>query len=228
MRTENPAWSEADSATGNRRGEAARSEPASRSASESEPASSRKVRTANLSEMRKPDIRREEILTSSGGILRGRSGRRAGKVGLGRLGDPGHRHRELVRYADDFVFLARRADKDLVSFIENKRENWLGLKINREKTRVANLREAGATLDFHGYSFRLDKDQHGREQCYWNMHPSKKALAREHEKQREIIHWRRSRQDHTLTSCPGRLSAFSGTSSPRLNSAGRRCQPIRV
>src|SRR5439155_20769643 len=64
----------------------------------------------------------------------------------------------LVRYADDFVVMARHAGKALVGFMESKLENWLGLKINREKSRVVNLREAGATLDFLGYSFRLDKD----------------------------------------------------------------------
>lgn len=90
----------------------------------------------------------------------------------------------LVRYADDFVVMARYAGKDLQSFIEEKIEGWLGLKINRDKTRVVNLREAGATLDFLGYSFRLDRDLHGRDRCYWNMHPSKKSLAREREKLR--------------------------------------------
>ncbi len=94
MRTEYPACSEADSAPGNRRVEAPWSEPASRSASETKRASLHKVRTANLSDMPKPEIRREEIFTSNGGVLRGRRGQRAGKVGLGRLGDPGHRHRE--------------------------------------------------------------------------------------------------------------------------------------
>jgi len=100
----------------------------------------------------------------------------------------------LVRYADDFVVMARHAGEALVGFIEDKLENWLGLKINREKTRVVNLREAGATLDFLGYSFRLEKDRYGREQSYWNMQPSKKAIAREREKLRAIIHRRRCHQ----------------------------------
>ena len=42
-------------------------------------------------------------------------------------------------------------------------EGWLGLKINWEKTRVVNLRGEGKTLDFPGYSFRLDRDLHGRD-----------------------------------------------------------------
>ena len=69
----------------------------------------------------------------------------------------------LVRYADDFVIMARYAGGDLQRFIGEKIEGWLGLKINREKTRVVNLRGEGETLDFPGYSFRLDRDLHGRD-----------------------------------------------------------------
>jgi RNA-directed DNA polymerase len=97
----------------------------------------------------------------------------------------------LVRYADDFVVLARSAGEDLREFIEKKIEDWLGLKINREKTRVVNLREQGAALEFLGYSFRLDRDKHGRKMRYWNMQPSAKALAREREKLRGLINHRR-------------------------------------
>lgn len=93
----------------------------------------------------------------------------------------------LVRYADDFVVMARDAGDDLQRFIGEKIEGWLGLKINREKTRVVNLREQGQTLDFLGYSFRLDRDLHGKDKRYWNMHPSKKSLAREREKLRGMI-----------------------------------------
>jgi hypothetical protein len=51
------------------------------------------VRSANLSKKPKPMIRREATFTSSGGDLRGGWGQRAGTVGLGRLGDPGHQFR---------------------------------------------------------------------------------------------------------------------------------------
>jgi len=43
--------------------------------------------------MPKPAIRREGMFTSSDGDLRGEWGQRAGKVGLGRLGDPHRRFR---------------------------------------------------------------------------------------------------------------------------------------
>lgn len=90
----------------------------------------------------------------------------------------------LVRYADDFVILARYAGSRLQGFTEEKIEGWLGLKLNRDKTRVLDLREEGQTLDFLGYSFRWDRDKYGRGTRYWNMHPSKKALKREREKLR--------------------------------------------
>lgn len=100
----------------------------------------------------------------------------------------------LVRYADDFVVLARCVGEETLEFIEAKIEGWLGLKINREKTRVIDLREQGGTLEFLGYSFRLDRDRYGRNLRYWNMHPSRKAIAREREKLREIINSKRSFQ----------------------------------
>jgi hypothetical protein len=46
------------------------------------------VRTARLPEELKPEIRCEETFESNAGVLRGERGQRAGKVGLGRLGDP--------------------------------------------------------------------------------------------------------------------------------------------
>ena len=42
---------------------------------------------------------------------------------------------KLVRYADDFVVLARYQGSQLIGFIEMKIETWLGLEINRDKTR---------------------------------------------------------------------------------------------
>jgi RNA-directed DNA polymerase len=93
---------------------------------------------------------------------------------------------KLVRYADDFVVLARAVGPRLSGYIEAKLENWMGLEINREKTRVINLAEQGASLDFLGYTFRYDRDRFGREQRYWNLVPSKEALLREREQLRAM------------------------------------------
>lgn len=94
---------------------------------------------------------------------------------------------KLVRYADDFVVLARYISPQLRDWIEGTLEGWLALQINREKTRVIDLRQPGQSLDFLGYTFRYDRDQYGRTQRYWNLQPSRKALAREREALRQLI-----------------------------------------
>ena len=94
---------------------------------------------------------------------------------------------KLIRYADDFVVMARYISPQLRNWIEGKLEGWLGLQINREKTRVVHLLDAGQSLDFLGYTFRFDLDLHGRLQRYWNVEPSRKAMAREREALRGMI-----------------------------------------
>ncbi len=74
-----------------------------------------------------------------------------------------------------------------MGFVEEKIEGWLELKINREKTRLVNLRQEGATLDFLGFSVRHERSIYAKGKRYWNMHPSKKSLAREREKLRGMI-----------------------------------------
>ena len=93
---------------------------------------------------------------------------------------------KLVRYADDFVVLARYLTPNLRGYIEEKLETWMGLEINREKTRVVDLREKQAHLDFLGYTFRYDRDLKGRGHRYLNIVPSKKALQRERNRLREM------------------------------------------
>ena len=86
---------------------------------------------------------------------------------------------KLVRYADDFVVLARYQSPRLRGFLEATLEGGLGLTVNREKTRVVELKEPKASLDFPGYTFRFDRDLHGGSYRYLNLEPSAKALARE-------------------------------------------------
>lgn len=93
---------------------------------------------------------------------------------------------KLVRYADDFVVLARYQGTRLTGWIESKLEGWLGLEINREKTRVVNLKEQGASLDFLGFTFRYYEDLKGRGGRYLNVGPSAKALNKEREKLHEL------------------------------------------
>ena len=93
---------------------------------------------------------------------------------------------KLVRYADDLVVLARYQGTRLRGWIASKLEGWLGLEINREKTRVVNLKEQGASLDFLGFTFRYYEDLRGRGWRYLNVSPSAKALKKEREKLHEM------------------------------------------
>jgi RNA-directed DNA polymerase len=98
---------------------------------------------------------------------------------------------QLVRYADDFVILARYQGRRIGEWVEATVEDWMGLEINREKTTVVRLKEAGASLDFLGYTFRYERDKFGRPQRFLNRVPSAKACARERAKLRETITARR-------------------------------------
>lgn len=90
----------------------------------------------------------------------------------------------LVRYADDFVILARYQGNRLDEWIKGKLESWLGLSLNRDKTKVVRLRNA-ESLDFLGFTFRFDRDLHGRGGTYLNVTPSTKAEQRARDAIRE-------------------------------------------
>jgi len=93
---------------------------------------------------------------------------------------------KLVRYADDFVVLARYQSRQLVGWIEGLLEGRFRLTINREKTRIVKMRQPGESLTFLGFTLRYDRDLFGRDHCYLNVTPSEKALARARDKIREL------------------------------------------
>jgi RNA-directed DNA polymerase len=95
-------------------------------------------------------------------------------------------HAKLVRYADDFVVLARYQGPQVIAWVERTLESWLGLKINRDKTRVVNLTAEGTSLDFLGYRFGYAADRFGRARRYLRLEPSVKTLARERETLRQM------------------------------------------
>jgi RNA-directed DNA polymerase len=108
-------------------------------------------------------------------------------VGFPRADGPAHwAGAKRGRYADDFVVLARYVGPRRTDWIEEKLEAWMGLEINRDKTRVIDLKESGASLDFLGYTFRWDRDPWGRGGRYWNVFPSKPSVQRERDKRREM------------------------------------------
>lgn len=91
----------------------------------------------------------------------------------------------LIRYADDFVVMAKYMGNRIVTWIENKLEGELKLNINREKTKIVKLNRECEELNFLGYTFRFDRDLKGRRLKYLNMFPAEKSVARIKEKIKE-------------------------------------------
>jgi RNA-directed DNA polymerase len=92
----------------------------------------------------------------------------------------------LVRYADDLVVLARYCGKELVDWIERTLEVRMGLEINREKTRIIDLRSGEQGVTFLGYTFRYIDSPRGLSWKMLHVGPSKKALARLRARLREL------------------------------------------
>jgi RNA-directed DNA polymerase len=108
----------------------------------------------------------------------------------------------LVRYADDFVVLARHQSQRLRQHIEDKLEKWLGLELNREKTRVVNVREE--SLDFLGYTFCYVNSRLYPGTKVLSMRPSTKAVQR----QKDALRWMTSAAMRTapVTELIGRIN----------------------
>ena len=92
----------------------------------------------------------------------------------------------IVRYADDFVVLARFQGQRLQDWLLQTLEGRFGLTINREKTKTLDLNHPGNSLDFLGYTFRYDRDLQGRGHRYLNIFPSRKAMARARDRIRTL------------------------------------------
>ena len=107
----------------------------------------------------------------------------------------------LVRYADDMVILAKEITKDLVGYIEGLLERWMGLEVNREKTKVVNLKQPGEELNFLGYRFRRFFSEKTK-QNYCHMACSTGAEKRARLRIRERLSLQRNHQstDDTVKS----------------------------
>jgi RNA-directed DNA polymerase len=92
----------------------------------------------------------------------------------------------LVRYADDFVVLARWMGPRIIQWLEQRLEQDLRLTVNRTKTRVVRLGDPQARLDFLGFSLRYQRDRFGRARRYLAVAPSARAQARLREKLRQL------------------------------------------
>ena len=90
----------------------------------------------------------------------------------------------MVRFADDFVVMARFMGKRITGWLEEKLEIILGLSINRDKTGIVRMNKK-ESLNFLGFTLRYDRDLRGGDWDYLNTMPSKKAIGILKEKIRE-------------------------------------------
>ena len=85
----------------------------------------------------------------------------------------------IVRYADDFVILARQWADGFIQRIEDTLENRFGLSVNREKTKLLDMKTDKSALMFLGYEFRYVKDRHyGKGDKYLEWCPSNKSVKK--------------------------------------------------
>jgi RNA-directed DNA polymerase len=92
----------------------------------------------------------------------------------------------LVRYADDFVVLARYMGSRLIAWLERTLEQDLRLTVNRTKTRVVQVTAPQQALDFLGFTLRYFRSTRRRDQRYLTVEPSARAQARLRDKLRHL------------------------------------------
>jgi RNA-directed DNA polymerase len=95
----------------------------------------------------------------------------------------------LIRYADDFVVLMRYRSIQTEEFIRSTLEDWMGLTLNKVKTRIVNLKEEGSSIDFLGFNLRFAQSQYGNLQ-YLKVQPKKQAFEKAKDRIRSIINFR--------------------------------------
>ena len=86
----------------------------------------------------------------------------------------------LVRYADDWVIMARYIGPRIHAFVDRTLGD-LDLILNRDKTTIVNLEETGSSFDFLGFTLRFDRSLCGAGR-YLNIVPSAKSLKRARER----------------------------------------------
>ena len=85
----------------------------------------------------------------------------------------------IVRYADDFVILARKLQGEFVRKIEGELEDRFGLVVNRDKTKVLDMKAEKTALGFLGYEFRFVRDwRYGTGKRYLSFGPSAKSVKK--------------------------------------------------
>jgi RNA-directed DNA polymerase len=96
---------------------------------------------------------------------------------------------KLIRFADDWVVLAKYQSGRLKEYIKEKIENWMGLSINVDKTKIVKIQEEESKLNFLGFTFQY-KQSHFRKGKYLDICPSKKTIKTAFDKVHEITSYK--------------------------------------
>lgn len=112
----------------------------------------------------------------------------------------------LVRYADDFVAMARNIGESFSGTIQGILETWMGLEINKEKTRIVTLKEVGSSIDFVGFTMRVERSQYGYVSTYVRIEPKKKAIQKAKDRIKELTS--KSKNCYPIKDMIGELNRF--------------------
>jgi RNA-directed DNA polymerase len=82
---------------------------------------------------------------------------------------------QIIRYADDFVLMARRIPPEALLKLE-KVLSRMGLTLNKEKSRQLDASDKG--FDFLGFNFRYRWSRKQYRRKYWHVGPSKKSVLK--------------------------------------------------
>ena len=91
----------------------------------------------------------------------------------------------IVRYADDFVLMSKGKATAAYCYLQELLDR-MELRLNTDKTKCVDGKFT--PYDFLGFTFRYDKDIHGRNGRYWNVIPSKKSVKKVKAKIKEKLH----------------------------------------
>jgi RNA-directed DNA polymerase len=91
----------------------------------------------------------------------------------------------LTRFADDFIVQMRYQSTYLNEYIRNKIENWMGLTLNKEKTKIGDLKK-GSKIQFLGFQIQYAKSKFGGKGSYVRITPSDKAMKEVRAKLHEL------------------------------------------
>jgi RNA-directed DNA polymerase len=124
----------------------------------------------------------------------------------GKDGPRQYANARLVRYADDFVVMARYVGGKIKDSIKGFIKDWLKLEINEEKTRTVTLEEVGDSVDFLGYTFRIERCLYEKDRTYIRIEPKKKSIEKAKDKIRELT--ARNRNHLTIEGLIGKINQF--------------------